>query len=225
MLSHIQIPERFNRNHPILKQAGFENTGQIHIDLAKRRCDFTSLETKDILDIGCGVRFTATIINRSIPIHSYTGLEVNKPIVDYLNKNVASLDSRFSYYHWHVNNEMYNPDSSFYISDHDSFPFKDTFDCLWLFSVFTHLNPNDSRAMLRILRKYLRPKGKLFFTAFIDEELEFFEDRLKDNPLVWAYYGKDFMCSLIEEEGWKINNIYEKDPNKFIQHHFVCSLE
>ena len=225
MLSHLRIPKQLNRNDINVSKVELEHTGQLLINLAKERCGISSLEDKDILDIGCGVRFTATIINRGIPIKSYTGLEVHKPIVDFLKQNVATLDSRFRYHHWNVHNEQFNPDSSDYMSNFESFPFAEKFDCLWLFSVFTHLTPEDSHAMLRILSEHVRPKGKLFFSAFIDDKVETFEDREKDNPLAHAYYGKKFMCSLIEEEGWKIDSMYERDPSKYIQHHFVCSLQ
>ena len=47
-----------------------------------------------------------------------------------------------------------------------------TFDVIWLFSVFTHLNPQDYRVMLKLLRRHACPDGKLFFTVFIDELTE-----------------------------------------------------
>ena len=44
-----------------------------------------------------------------------------------------------------------------------------TFDVIWLFSVFTHLAPHDYVTMLRLLRRYIRPDGRLIYTLFIDE--------------------------------------------------------
>ena len=43
------------------------------------------------------------------------------------------------------------------------------FDLICLFSVFTHLAPDDYREMLRVLRPLVRPDGKLFFSLYIDE--------------------------------------------------------
>jgi hypothetical protein len=44
-----------------------------------------------------------------------------------------------------------------------------TFDVIWLFSVFTHLAPRDYVVMLKLLRRYARPDSRLFYTVFIDE--------------------------------------------------------
>jgi SAM-dependent methyltransferase len=47
-----------------------------------------------------------------------------------------------------------------------------TFDVICLFSVFTHLAPHDYRTLLRLLRRYIKPDGRLFFTSYINELTE-----------------------------------------------------
>jgi SAM-dependent methyltransferase len=231
MVTSLQIPEELHRNHPSITAAGYDYTGEALINLALLRVGLTSLENTDVLDVGCGVRFTATIINRNIPIKSYTGVEVHKPIVDFLNEKVALHDKRFRFVHWNVHNEMYNPDG-IELSTLDKLPFPDTFDLIWLFSVFTHLNPVDSRSLLKILRRHIRQNGKLLFSAFIDETIEGFEDRVQENPLLNAYYGRTLMELLIKQGGWNIDGFFNKDSLSiassgervyYIQHHFVCS--
>ena len=71
----------------------------------------------------------------------------------------------------------------------------------------------------------MRKNGKLFFSAFIDDELDGFEDRVKDKPLFNAYYGRRFMQELIEQAGWKIQAFHDKDLNNYIQHYIICSLD
>jgi len=222
MKKRLKIPKKLHRNHPNVAAAGYEHTGQILINLAMRRVDLKSLEDVDVLDVGCGVRFTMTIINRNIPIKSYTGLEVHKPIIDFLNKKVAPYDKRFKFVYWNVKNEMYNPEGV-ELSDWERLPVAEYFDLIWLFSVFTHLNPTDARAMLQILRKHIREEGRLFFSAFIDDDLEGFEDRAKDSPLLNAYYERRYMELIIEETGWRIEAAFDEDMSNYIQHHFVCS--
>jgi SAM-dependent methyltransferase len=124
--------------------------------------------------------------------------------------------------HWNVYNELYNP-QGVELSNFEALPLSESFDAIWLFSVFTHLNPNDTKTMLAILRKHIRANGKLFFSAFIDEDLDDFEDRIKDKPLLNAYYGRKFMESLIEQGKWRIEGFYDKDLGNYIQHCFVCS--
>ncbi|HET6247886.1 MAG TPA: methyltransferase [Tepidisphaeraceae bacterium] len=220
MLTHLQIPESLQRNTPAVREAGYENTGLALINLATRKMGFDSLAGLSILDVGCGVRFTQTLINQKVDFGSYTGIEIEKSIVDFLNREVAANDDRFVFAHLEAANVKYagkgKPMASF-----ERLPIDSRHDIIWLFSVFTHLDPQDSAAMLKFLRRHIKPGGKLFFSAFIDEKLEGFDDRVKDKPLLKAYYGPALVRSMIGEAGWRVESFYE--PEKFIQHHFVCS--
>jgi len=222
MIDHLDVPDELQRNAANVAAAGYEHTGQLLIDLATRSAGLQSLENVDVLDVGCGVRFTATLINRRIPIKSYTGLEVSRSIVDFLQQQVERHDPRFKFVYWNVVNQMYSPSGSD-LSAQSELPVAGEFDLIWLFSVFTHLNPADSLALLRLMRRKVRVNGKLFFSAFIDDELEGFDDRIKDAPLTNAYYGRRYMRELVESAGWTIEAFCEKDPANFIQHYLVCS--
>lgn len=221
---HLDVPPNLLRNLPYIlsPEHGLEKSGQFLIDLATRRVGLKTLANTDVLDVGCGSRFTATIVNNSIPIKSYSGIEIHKPTVDFLNENVASKDDRFSFAHWDVKNRSQNPGGKFLLSEIHRLPFDGTFDLIWLFSVFTHLDVEDASAMLRLLRKYIRPRGKLFFSAFVDESLgDNCNDQLEIDGNV--YYGKSYMCKLIDGAKWSVDAYYDKDPKTYIQNHFVCS--
>lgn len=222
MIDRLDVPEALQRNAPGVAAAGYEHTGQLLINLATQAVGLQNLKNVDVLDVGCGVRFTMTIINRKIPIKSYTGIEVHQPIVKFLHDNVETYDKRFKFVHWNVSNQMYNRGGDD-LATQKELPVDGSFDLIWLFSVFTHLNPSDSLSLLRLLRKYVRNDGKLFFTAFIDDELDEFDDRIKDKPLLNAFYGRKYMQSLIEQGGWKIQAFHKKDPSNYIQHYIVCS--
>jgi len=221
-LTHLDVPDHLHRNAPSVAAAGFEQTGQLLLNLVQNRCGLETLANTQILDVGCGVRFTMTIINRRIPIQSYAGLEVEKPIVDFLRDNVAALDDRFKFIYWNAHNEKFNP-GGVSLSSFATLPDAGAFDLIFAFSVFTHLAPHDSLAMLRLLRRHIRPKGKLFFSAFIDDDLDGFEDRVKGSPLENAYYGRLFMESLIQDTGWSIDGFFDRDPASAIMHSFLCS--
>jgi SAM-dependent methyltransferase len=218
----LDVPDGLQRNTPTVAAVGHEHTGELLLKLVVHRLGIENLAGVDILDVGCGVRFAQTIVNRNIAVKSYTGVEVFAPIVDFLNENLAAHDPRFRFHHWNVRNLMYNP-GGVELSTFATLPTPESFDLIWLFSVFTHLNPDDALAMLRLLRKPLRPHGKLFFSAFIDDDLTGFEDRDKENPLLLATYGRTYMESLIESAGWRIDGSFERDQSNWIQHYFVCS--
>jgi SAM-dependent methyltransferase len=222
MITRLDVPEVLHRNAQDVAEIGYEHTGNALINLATRSAGLKNLMNTDVLDVGCGVRFTMTIINRKIPIKSYTGIEVHRPIVDFLQANVEAYDGRFRFPYWNVHNQMYNPEGV-ELSSQEKLPLDGTFDLIWLFSVFTHMNPKDSLAMLQILRKHIRTNGKLFFSAFIDDDLDGFEDRIKEHPLWYPCYGRKYMQSLVEQAGWLIETFHDKDPDNYIQHYFVCS--
>jgi len=67
---------------------------------------------------------------------------------------VASHDHRFRFAHWNVRNEMFNRKGR-PLSEYEGLPFGERYDLIWLFSVFTHLNPADSLAMLTLLSSTL----------------------------------------------------------------------
>ena len=166
MLERLDVPDHLHRNAREILEIGVEETGNALIELAIQRVGLVSLKHTDVLDVGCGVRFTQTLINRRIPIRSYTGIEVHRPIVDYLRERVEPFDDRFRFIHWDVQNAMYNPGARIRIGDTPSLPVSTSFDLIWLFSVFTHLDEGDAQALLSHIRSVVRPTGSLFFSAF-----------------------------------------------------------
>ena len=94
-LQYLEVTKSLQRNSAQIRAAGYENTAQTLIELAQRATGLDSLADVDILDVGCGVRFTMAIINRAIPIRSYSGLEVDQPIIDFLKSKVERHDDRF----------------------------------------------------------------------------------------------------------------------------------
>src|ERR1041385_4400072 len=105
-MTRISIPSQFQRNSPNVLALGVENTGSRLISCGNELLGCSDLSGKDVLDIGCGSRFTQTIINRDLLIKSYTGIDIDQPLISYLSNNVH--DWRFSYHYWHIYNAMYN---------------------------------------------------------------------------------------------------------------------
>lgn len=220
---YLEIPGwMLRRNSAKVAEAGLENTGVASLDHAKDCLGIDSYADKDILDIGCGVRFTATFINRGIPVKSYTGVELVEKLVDFLKTNVESKDRRFRFAYWNVHNARYNKTGT-PMGRFGRFPVEGTFDIIWMWSVFTHLVPADSENMLRLARAHVRSGTKLFFSAFIDDAVDGFEDRDPVNTLTYAYYSKQLMASLIERTGWRIEAFHKPNPKGWVQSAFVCT--
>jgi SAM-dependent methyltransferase len=214
----LTVPDEFNRNAPEVARQGAENTGATIMGRVVDRLGLKDLQGLDILDVGCGVRFTQAILNRDIPIGTYTGIEVYKPLIDFLQAEVH--DPRFTFAWWDAHNDQYNavgqPMSSF-----DALPVEGKFDIIWLFSVFTHLVPDDSRTLLKLLRKYVRDDGALVFTAFIRDDVESYENRTA-LPGVNAFYNEDYFRSFIDEAGWSVQSLDPPSEQYHVQNLFVC---
>lgn len=128
------------------------------------------LGSVEVLDVGCGVRFSQAIVNRGIPVKHYVGIDTAGPVIDFLQQQVS--DPRLEYHHLDAHNELYNPRgrplAALTVPQLEG----RKFDVICLFSVFTHLDPEDYTAMLRLLRRYVKSDGRLFYTLFINEPTE-----------------------------------------------------
>jgi hypothetical protein len=74
-LDCIIIPGHLQRNAPDVLADGVEQTGESLLRRLARRIGRSNLAGLDLLDIGCGVRFTQTVINRHLAFASYTALK------------------------------------------------------------------------------------------------------------------------------------------------------
>jgi SAM-dependent methyltransferase len=220
-MTHIEIPSQFQRNSPKVLALGVENSGSTIINRGNQLMGYADLSGKEVLDIGCGVRFTQTIINRDLPIKSYTGIDIHEPLIRYLVDNVQ--DSRFSFYYWHIYNEMYNTAGQ-KLTKRTRLPLPQDkkFDVIWMYSVITHTYPWDTEYLLSILRRYIKKDGGLLFSAFLDSNIDTFEDRIKDQPLLTAYYNENFLRRIISKTGWQAESLYDKWGDGVTQNLLLC---
>ncbi len=218
-LTAIALPELLQRNDPNVIKLGVENTGEILFRALAERLGRTDLAGLDLLDIGCGVRFTQTLVNRDVPFASYTGIDVWPTLVTWLQENVEKQDDRFHFSCWNVYNAMYNKAAS-PMESYQDLPVSGSYDVILGYSLFTHLDPGDTSAILRLARKVVRADGRFLLTAFCDEAIPDFEDRVPDRPLLNAYYNPAYLQKLIEEAGWKV--LSSRPPYDFMQHSWLC---
>lgn len=205
-----------------------------------RKLGLDDLGDSEVLDVGCGFSLTQALINRSLPIRRYVGVEIHRETVEYLREHVD--DPRFEYHHINLRNEKYNLDGE-PLTETTVLPVgSQKFDVICLLSVFTHLGPDDYVSMLKVLRNHVKPDGRLFFSLYIDEltegghglmdelarsggpragEIDTFQDLLAGKALDWAVYSERYARQLIEDTGWTPLSLSK--PAVHIQHHFVCA--
>lgn len=222
-VTHIKfpVPERYRRGHLRADEGASVQTARINLEYIRECSGLPGYEGVSILDFGCGVKFTQGLIQDAIPFAHYTGMDVFKPMISWLQKHVK--DPRFRYELVPFHNAMYNklgepmhPDSALPCGDRQ-------FDLITLQSVFTHFAPEDFQTLLIILRRYCKPDGRMFFTCFTDnEQAEPFVDAVPGHPLLQAMYHESFVRDMIAKAGWSVQFFSPTRPDCWVADHFVC---
>jgi ubiquinone/menaquinone biosynthesis C-methylase UbiE len=151
--------------------ADFEATGQefldIFVDLANLQPDET------VLDIGCGSGWMAFPLTGYLNSEgSYYGLDVVEDSIKWCRKHLGGQFPDFQFLHADLYNERYNPQGEVLARNY-TFPFDDnSFDFVFLISVFSHLLPVDTRNYLGEVSRLLRPTGRTLMTFFLLNETQ-----------------------------------------------------
>lgn len=224
-LNKIIIPDNFRRGGRSQKQLStIEDSGLELLELMQERLGLTDYSQSSILDVGCGTRLPTAILNKNIPVKKYTGMDVHKELIQFLQDQI--VDDRFEFHHLDLHNEKYNSTGQTLTLEH-MLPIQDTYNVVCLFSVFTHLNPQDADCMLYMLSRYINENGKLIFTCFLDATVSGFDDRDPKQPLLLATYTESFMRHLIGRNGWNVEALYppiKSEKNyQLMQYCFVCT--
>jgi SAM-dependent methyltransferase len=175
----LEVPAGLRRSAHRSDEAWIESARQL-LDLVCRQCGIDDLSASRVLDMGCGTKIAKALLDDRRPIARYVGIDVEPRVIEFLQANVH--DERFAFHHIDVQNDLYNPDG-LPLAERTELPLGDeTFDIIWLFSVFTHLAPDDYVAMLRLLRRYVRDDGWLVFSLYVNERTE-----AGHGPLDWRF--------------------------------------
>jgi SAM-dependent methyltransferase len=166
MLMELDVPASLRRGRPRTEEEW--TAGAVGaLGLLAETFGRADLSDTSLLDVGCGTRFTKVILEQSIPIRRYVGVDADKEVIAYLEAGVT--DPRFSFHHFDAQNDRTNRDGQ-PLDSFNRLPVGDEgFDIVSLFSVFTHLSPASYGTMLRLLRPHVAPEGGLLFSLFIDE--------------------------------------------------------
>lgn len=168
-----------------------------------------------ILDIGCGPgRLALGLIKNNATIQKYVGVDVNKTPIEWCKTNLTTLNGNYNFFHLNKYNARYAPLNSMEkISYFDSDVFKDKYDLVYLYSVFSHLEPDDLIDYLNLFKNILEPNGVVYTTVFVGDEVDTYEENpahlsfLTFKPagrLHVCYYNKNYFEELVKNAGLKI---------------------
>ncbi|MCP4766455.1 MAG: class I SAM-dependent methyltransferase [Gammaproteobacteria bacterium] len=124
--------------------------------------------TSRVLDVGCGCGQLAAPLTGFLQENgSYDGLDIDKQAIDWCKRQIAGKHPNFRFTLANVANAYYHRTGE-QSSQHYRFPYEDnSFDLVFLKSLFTHMIGPETRAYLSEIARVLKPNAKCFITYYI----------------------------------------------------------
>lgn len=198
----------------------FTSTGEEHlryfVEYGKLGPDQT------VLDVGCGVGRMALPLTRFLSAQSeYHGFDPTAEGVEWCTEHITSHFPNFHFEVADLHNEFYNPKGK-YSPENFRFPYPDdSFDFIFLTSVFTHLFPDALSNYFSEITRVLRKGGRSFITYLLmnADSIALIKDgRSKLNFThalkgCWTAYPDNPEAGLAFDET-VIRNLYQAGPMK-----------
>jgi len=135
-----------------------------------------------LLDWGCGAgRLAVGVREHFGRIRDYHGVDIQPELIEWAQDNLQGPGYRFTLLN--VSNERYNPDGS---REQSLGAEASSVNVFYAYSVFSHMNDDDTATYLRLIRQALLPAGKAFVTCFVEEDVPDWQENPEGyGPLDW----------------------------------------
>ena len=171
-----------------------------------------------ILDVGCGVgRMVVPLINYLDKDGSYEGFDIVAAGITWCTKTITSKYPHFRFQLADIYNGSYNSQGRYKASEY-KFPYEnESFDFVFLTSVFTHMLPKDLENYLSEIARVLKKGGRCFVSFFLlnAESVKLIE--AKQSSLDFKYKFKGYFTiskiapeSAVAYNEYFIKKLYEK---------------
>jgi len=127
-----------------------------------------------VLDPGCGIGRMAYPLTSYLSAEgSYDGFDIVRTGIDWCNRNISTRYPNFRFKHIDLYNKLYNTSTKTTAKEFD-FPYNDnSFDFIFLTSVFTHMMPEEVSNYIAQVSRVLKPGGNCLISFFmVNEESE-----------------------------------------------------
>lgn len=186
--------------------------GKHHLQLLK---EYVSLKPDDtVLDVGCGIGRAAVALTQYLSKEgSYEGFDVVKKGIDWCQNQITTDFPNFTFKHVSLNNDLYS------LTDQKAedfiFPYEDnSFDSVFLFSVFTHMQPKEVQNYLNEIYRVLKPGGRCLSTFFLYND---------ENENYISNVNKSF-CFSYGREGYRLMSEKVTSANIAFKEEFLAQM-
>ena len=179
-----------------------------------------------VLDVGCGIgRVAIPLTNYLSSEGSYEGFDIVKDGIKWCERKISPNHQNFNFVHINLKNNLYNLSTKQEAKNFE-FPYQNNeFDLVFLFSVFTHMLPEDVDSYLGQIARVLKKGGVCLATFFVynkeserlmrqNDGLQFKYDLgnylLIDKKVKEANvaFREDFLKELVSKNGLKIDGFH-----------------
>lgn len=160
-------PKRLRPDYVV--SSGFREHGD---HFARLLVELGQLQPSDhVLDLGCGIGRVAVPLTKILsPEGRYDGLDIVPESIAWCQKEISKRYPNFHFQVADVYNSQYNPGGMQRANEYD-FPFEDqSFDLIFLKSVFTHMLPDDIENYTGEIARTLKRTGRALITFFLLNE-------------------------------------------------------
>lgn len=156
------------RSNGVTKQFGGWNFNKFGILLAEHLKTYAFLNSQSrVLEIGCGCGRTAFALSGILEDGNFTGMDIEKKSLQTCRKTPLFIEKKFNFGWLDVYNNEYNP-IGVHHADSYKFPYeRNTFDVIFLVSVFTHMLTDDVKNYTSEISRMLKPGGVCMITTFL----------------------------------------------------------
>jgi len=166
-----------------------------------------------VLDVGCGVGRLARPLTRYLKENgSYEGFDIVPKQISWAEKAFGKHFPNFYFQHADIYNKEYNPKGKIKASEY-RFPYEsESFDFIFLTSVFTHMLREDVEHYFSEISRVLKPKGRCLISCFLinPTSLKLIEE--KKSTLSFQYPNNGYRTS--EKDTFESSVAYEEEIMK-----------
>ncbi|MFB3888413.1 MAG: class I SAM-dependent methyltransferase [Candidatus Bathyarchaeia archaeon] len=173
----------------------FSEVGEEFLKYFKDLCGLKPDER--VLDVGCGSGRIACVLARYLNGQgSYEGFDIVREAIDWDRKVISAKFPNFHFQLSDIYNKSYNPKGKVTASEY-RFPYADeTFDFVFLTSVFTHMLPPDREHYVSEIHRVLKPGGRCLATAFLlNEESLRLSETVKETYIKFPFQFEGYRSS------------------------------